>query len=144
MLKFWAEDENGREIFSGDKEYGFDFKDKDGNSPAMEDAAVGRAFDYVLQPEKVTEEVFSFAPPPRSKKLQLKATLTYIFFVFPPPHMVDRMQKGIIKRIQEAPTQAEKDKMLNEEIPARMTSMNVLQSAYPPIVMAAKSMALTY
>jgi hypothetical protein len=64
-----------------------------------------------------------------------KASLIYMWFVTPPPEAKDRMQKSIIKRIESSPPEI-KDKILNEEIPARMAGMNTLETTNPPVVMA--------
>lgn len=136
MLRFWAQDELGNQIFSDTKEYGLNFVDPSGNEPAMVDNVAGRGFEEVLEAEKTRRESFVFSRPDTSQALELKATLTYIFFVLPPPEAQNLMQQGIIARIQAAETQEEKDQILNEEIPARMQSMNVLATTYPPVTMA--------
>lgn len=139
MLRFWAQDEQGDELFSDTREYGFNFVDPSGNQPAMVDNVSGRGFEEVLEPETTRRELFVFSRPEGHQQIELKATLTYIFFVMPPPDAVNRMQQGIIARIQAAETQEEKNKILNEEIPARMRSMNVLATTYPPVIMASVS-----
>ncbi len=68
--------------------------------------------------------------------MTLHATLTYIFFVTPPPEAKERMQQGIIARIRAAITQEEKDAILKTEIPTRMNSMNAMEATCPPSVMA--------
>lgn len=142
MLRFWAQDEQGNELFADTREYGFDFIDPEGNEPGMVDNVAGRGFEEVLEPETTRREPFVFSRPEGSEKIELKATLTYIFFVMPPPEAQNRMQQGIIARIQAAKTQEEKDKFLNEEIPARMRSMNILATTYPPVVMASETKTL--
>ncbi|GBC76562.1 hypothetical protein HRbin08_00024 [bacterium HR08] len=142
MLRFWAQDEHGNELFSDTREYGFNFVDPKGNEPAMVDSTSGRGYEVVLEPEVTRRESFAFPRPEGSRRLELKATLTYIFFVPPPPDAMNRMQQDIIARIQTAKTPEEKDRILNEEIPARMRSMNILATTYPPVVMASVTKAL--
>lgn len=136
MLRFWAQDEQGGELFSDTREYGFNFVDPSGNQPAMVDNVSGRGFEEVLEPDVTRRESFVVPWPGEQQQIKLNATLTYIFFVPPPPDAVNRMQQGIIARIRAAKTEEEKNKILNEEIPARMSSMNVLATTYPPVVMA--------
>ncbi len=64
----------------------------------------------------------------------MKASLTYVYFVMPPPEAQNHMQQGLIQRI-DAGTQETKDYILNVEIPGRMAAMNRLTSAYTPVVM---------
>lgn len=136
VLRFWAKDKDGFEVAFRMKEYGFNFVNNAGYEPGMVNDVKDRGFDYVLEAEKTTEENFSFAIPEDTDKVTLNATLTYIFFVTPPPEAKERMQQGIIARIRAAKTQKEKDEILKVEIPTRMNSMNTMESTYPPVVMA--------
>ncbi|GBC81583.1 hypothetical protein HRbin10_00695 [bacterium HR10] len=136
MLRFWAQDEQGDELFSDTREYGFNFVDPEGYEPAMVDNVSGRGFEVVLEAETTRRESFRFPRPRTRRRIKLHATLTYIFFAPPPPEAQNRMQQGIIARIQAAKTEQERAQILNEEIPARMRSMNVLATTYPPVVMA--------
>lgn len=134
FLHLWLEDEDGFEIDGKQVEYGINFKDKDGFEPAMVDKAVSRGFDHVLDAEKTGEVTASFDYPKDSTKITAKANLTYVYFVMPPPDAQNRMQQGLIHRIQAAATQKEKNFILNVEIPGRMAAMNRLVSAYKPVV----------
>ncbi len=134
FLRLWLEDEDGFEVDSHQVEYGFNFKDKDGFEPAMVEAAVARGFDHVLEAEKTEVVEARFDIPGDAGPLTAKASLTYVYFVMPPPEAQNRMQQGLIRRIR-AGTQAEKDFILNVEIPGRMAAMNRLVSAYAPVVM---------
>ena len=136
MLRFWAKDKDGFEVASGTREYGFNFSSNAGYEPAMVNDVKDRGFDYVLEPEKTTEESFAFAIPEDTNEITLNAVLTYIFFVTPPSEAKERMQQSIIQRIRSAKSQKEKDEILNVEIPTRMNSMNTMESTYPPVVMA--------
>lgn len=102
----------------------------------MVDDVKERGFDYVLEADKTTEETFAFRIPEDTETVTLNAALTYIFFVTPPPEAKERMQRSLIARIRVARTQQEKDDIVKVEIPARMNSMNVMESTYPPVVMA--------
>lgn len=136
MLRFWAEDKEGFQVATGTREYGFNFKSNAGYEPAMVDDVKERGFDYVLEADKTTEETFAFRIPEDTETVTLNAALTYIFFVTPPPEAKERMQRSLIARIRVARTQQEKDDIVKVEIPARMNSMNVMESTYPPVVMA--------
>jgi hypothetical protein len=136
MLRFWAEDKDGFEVAFGLKEYGFNFLNNAGYEPTGVNDVKRRGFDYVIEAGKPTKESFGFSIPADTDIAALNATLTYIFFVTPPPEAKDRLQKGVIARIRAAKTQKEKDEILNVEIPARMNSMNTMESTYPPVVMA--------
>ncbi len=125
------------------KEYGFNFKSNAGYEPAMVDDVKERGFDYVLEAGQTTRENFNFTISDDVSKITLKATLTYIFFVTPPPEAKERMQQSIIRRIQTAKSQKEKDEILNVEIPARMNSMNIMESTYPPVVMETAEKEIT-
>lgn len=141
MLRFWAQDKEGNEIFSDQVEYGFNFTDAGGNEPAMVDAATGRGWVHVLEADKDNVESFRVEVPGNAGPITLKALMTYIHFVMPPPEAQNRMQQGLIDRVQRG-TEEEKQKILNEEIPTRMASMNTLQSTYPPIRMAEASQTI--
>lgn len=134
FLRLWLEDADGFEVDSHEVEYGFNFKDKDGFEPAMVEAAVARGFDHVLEAEKTDEVEASFELPADGSRLTAKGSLTYVYFVMPPPEAQNRMQQGLIRRIQSG-TQEDKDFILNVEIPGRMAAMNRLVSAYTPVVM---------
>jgi hypothetical protein len=135
VLRFWAQDEEGNQLFSDSREYGFNFVDNAGFEPAMVDNVAGRGYDTVIEADKVTEERFTVPLDDTKGAIELHATLTYIFFVTPPPEAKDRMQQGIIARIQQG-TPEERDRILNEEVPGRMASMNTLETTYPPVIMA--------
>jgi len=134
FLRLWLEDEDGFEIDSHEVEYGINFKDINSFEPAMVDTAVSRGFDHVLGAEKTTEVEARLELPDDASPVTAKASLTYVYFVMPPPEAQNRMQQGIIKRIQ-ASTPEQKDFILNTEIPGRMAAMNRLASAYPPVLM---------
>ncbi len=139
VLRFWAQDEQGNEVFSGSKEYGFNFTAADGFEPVMESEAKGRGYDYVLKPQDTTEETFSFPAPKQSGKLTLKATLTFIFIVPPPPETQNRIRSRIISRLNEARKRGDQttvDAILTKEIPARMQAMNVLATTVSNITVA--------
>ena len=142
MLRFWAQDEEGNELFSDSREYGFNFIDNAGYEPGMVDNVAGRGFDTVIEADQITQERFTFPITETAGQIELHATLTYIFFVTPPPEAKDRMQQGIIARIRQG-TPEEKDRILNEEIPDRMASMNTMETTYPPVIMAKASAVLT-
>lgn len=135
MLRFWAQDENGNELYSGSKEYGSNFKSIDGMEPVMEFYAVGRGFYQVLDAENLTRVHFKF-PAPKDGRVKLNATLTYVFIAPPPGETMNWVQQKIIAKIKAAKTQAEKDQIVNEEVPARMRSMNALATTFPDIQMA--------
>ena len=134
FLRVWLEDDDGFEIAGRQVEYGFNFVDREGFEPAMVDAAVGRGFDHVLEAESIDRTEHAFALSDDESVAVVKASLTYVHFVMPPSEAQNRMQQGIIKRI-EAASPKEKEFILNTEIPGRMGAMNRLASAYPPIVM---------
>lgn len=138
MLRVWAEDQDNPaegELFSDTREYGFNFKDRAGNEPVMMESAFARGFDKALKPDGFTYERFSFPVPSKARRLSVFASLTYLYFVPPPGEMVERMQAAIVQRIERA-SEAEKRKILDVEIPARMEAMHTLISTYPDIVMA--------
>lgn len=137
-LRFWAEDKDGDIIYSDTRKYGINLVDPQGFEPAMVDNSAGR-HDFPLMAEETKEELFAFDLPEDSGDVELKATLTYILFVTPPPEAKDRMQRWIIKRIKAAKTREERDFILNKEIPDRMAAMNALESTFPPVVMAKAS-----
>lgn len=135
FLRFWVEDEEGNFIYSDMRKYGINLVDPQGNEPAMVDSSAGR-HDFPIPAENAREEKFTFELPDDLRNVKMKATLTYILFVTPPPEAKDRMQKWIIERIRRAKSQREKDLILNQEIPDRMSAMNTLESTYPPVIMA--------
>jgi|GEM_PF-2796097 len=65
----------------------------------------------------------------------VKASMTYVWFKPPSAAAQDRMQKGIIKRI-EAADEAGKKKLLEVTIPGLMAAKNTMESAEPPVTMA--------
>ena len=71
----------------------------------------------------------------------VKASMTYIWFKPPSAAAQDRMQKGIIRRI-EAASRDEKKQILDRDIPAMMSARNTLESAHAPVVMATASAAI--
>jgi len=75
------------------------------------------------------------------KPVIVKASMTYIWFKPPSAAAQNRMQKGIIRRIESA-TKAGKKKILEQDIPNMMAGRNLLESAYPPVVMATTEMRL--
>ena len=93
--------------------------------------------DFTIPPKKTIVERFDGKLDTESaeENVTVKASLTYLWFVLPPTEAQDRIQKSIIRRIESASPEI-KDKILNEEIPARMSSMNTLESTNPPVVMA--------
>ena len=109
----------------------------------MIESVVGRGYDYVLEAEMTTREVF---PVPllqtAGNKVRINATLSYIFFVDPPAEAKTRMQKGIAARIEEAKTQEEKHEILYVEIPARMGAMHNRRSTFPDVLMASATKTL--
>lgn len=64
-----------------------------------------------------------------------KASMIYVWFKPPTGEMQDRMQRGIIRRI-EASSPEGKDRILDRDIPAMMAARNTLESTHPPVVMA--------
>lgn len=134
FLKVWLEDSDGFELDGKQVEYGINFKDKNGNEPAMVDTAVSRGFDQVFEAEKTDHQRFVLSMSDADEgQVYLKGSMTYVHFVMPPSDAQNRMQQGLIKRIK-AGTESEKDFILNTEIPGRMAAMNRLASAYNPIV----------
>tara|TARA_R110002126_G_scaffold289079_1_gene443537 strand:+ start:1190 stop:2575 length:1386 start_codon:yes stop_codon:yes gene_type:complete len=134
FLKVWLEDSDGFEIDGRQIEYGINFKDKNGNQPAMVDTAVSRGFDQVFEAEKTEQRQFKLSlEEADDNPVFLKASMTYVHFVMPPSEAQNRMQQGLIKRIK-AGSDAEKKFILDTEIPGRMAAMNQLSSAYKPIV----------
>lgn len=93
--------------------------------------------DFMIPPQKKFVERFEGKPDMEGaiETLTVKASLIYIWFVTPPSEAKNRMQKAIIRRIESSPAEI-KEKILNEEIPARMAAMNTLESTNPPVVMA--------
>jgi len=134
FLRMWLEDADGFEVDSLQKEYGFNFKDKDGFEPVMVPTAVARGFDNVLEAEATEDVKAEFTLPSEGGPFTVKATLIYNYFVTPPPEAQNRVQQSIIRRIQ-ASTPAQKDYILNVEIPKRMAAMNLLTTTYPPVLM---------
>ncbi len=134
FLRMWLEDADGFEVDSQQEEYGFNFKDKDGFEPVMVPTAVARGFDHVLEAEATEDVKAEFTLPAEGGPFTVKANLIYNYFVIPPPEAQNRIQQGIIRRIQ-AGTPAQKDYILNVEIPKRMEAMNLLTSTYPPVLM---------
>jgi hypothetical protein len=134
FLRMWLEDADGFEVDSYQQEYGFNFKDKDGFEPVMVPTAVARGFDHVLKAEATEDVRAEFTLPTEDGPFTVKASLIYNYFVIPPPEAQNRIQQGIIKRIQ-ASTPAQRDEILNVEIPRRMAAMNVLTSTFPPVLM---------
>jgi len=134
FLRIWLEDADGFEVDSQQEEYGFNFKDKDGFEPVMVPTAVGRGFDHVLEAEAIEKVKAEFTIPSEDGPFTVKASLIYNYFVVPPPEAQNRVQQSIIRRIQ-ASTPAQKDYILNVEIPKRMEAMNLLTSTYPPVLM---------
>lgn len=101
---------------------------------------VASRVDFMIPPQKTFVERFKgkLDAEGTEKTLTVKASLTYIWFLTPPPEAKDRMQKSIIRRIESSPPEI-KEKILNEEIPVRMAAMNTLESTNPPVVMATAS-----
>ena len=141
MLRFWAQDDEGNELFSDSWKYGFNFINNAGYEPGMVDDVAGRGFDQVLEADQITEERFAVPIAEAKGQVELHATLTYLFFVTPPPEAKDRMQQGIIARIQQASLE-ERERILNEEIPARMAAMNTLETTHAPVIMAKGSIVV--
>ncbi|GMR16645.1 MAG: hypothetical protein BMS9Abin31_1003 [Gammaproteobacteria bacterium] len=134
FLRIWIEDSDGFEIDGQQIEFGINFKDKNGNEPAMVDTAVSRGFDQVLEAEKIETRNFKFSLTDADEDpVHIKASMTYVHFVMPPPEAQNRMQQGLIKRIK-AGNEEVKNYILETEIPGRMAAMNRLFSAYKPIV----------
>jgi Cytochrome c554 and c-prime len=134
FLRIWLEDADGFEVDSQLEEYGFNFKDKDGFEPVMVPTAVARGFDNVLEAETTENVQAEFTLPAEGGPFTVKANLIYNYFVTPPPEAQNRIQQGIIRRIQ-AGTPAQKDYILNVEIPGRMAAMNQVLSTYPAVLM---------
>ncbi len=93
--------------------------------------------DFTIPPDKTIVEHFTgkLDTETPGKNITVKASLTYLWFAAPPQKAKDRMQKSIIRRIESSPPEI-KNKILNEEIPALMATMNTLESTNPPVVMA--------
>lgn len=131
-------------MFSAQKNYGWDIIGNDGFRPSMVSDVAGRVV-FAIPAQKSIVESFNGKLDSENpgKNIIVKASLTYLWFVTPPAEAKDRMQKDIIRRIESSPSEI-KDKILNEEIPARMASMNTLESTNPPVVMATAEITVPF
>lgn len=100
--------------------------------------------DFMIPPKKTIVERFDAKLDTEGveENITVKASLTYLWFVLPPPEAQDRIQKSIIRRIESSPPEI-KERILNEEIPARMAAMNTLDSTNPPVVMATSQITVS-
>jgi hypothetical protein len=106
----------------------------DGFQGSMVADAAGRV-DFTM-PAMATFDVALEAPlDPGSAPAVAKASLTYVWFQPPTPEMQNRMQQGIIRRIEAASPEG-KQQILERDIPAMMAARNTLESSWPPVVMA--------
>lgn len=115
----------------------------DGFRPGMVSDMADRV-DFTIPPQTTIAERFKGKLDAESpgENITVKASLTYLWFVTPPTEAKDRIQKSIIRRIESSPPEI-KDKILNEEIPARMAGMNTLESTNPPVVMATSQITVS-
>ena len=115
--------------------YGWDIVGNDGFRPSMVSDVAGRV-DFMIPPYNAVYIPFTAnLADSEEDEFTLHATLTYIWFVPPPPAAQNRMQQGIIRRIQTASPE-EKQRILNRDIPAMMAARNTMESTYPPVRMA--------
>ncbi len=100
------------------------------SKPSMLDNAIGRE-DFALK----SGDNFIPIDFPSIERGKIKATLSYIFFS-PPSEAVERMQNMIIKKIEMSDEKG-RTKIIDEEIPARMLALNILETTFQPYVIAA-------
>ena len=102
--------------------------------------AAGRV-DFMMPP-MTTFSVSLDAPLDAGEQPTLvKASLTYVWFKPPSPEAQDRMQKGIIRRIDAADEEGKKQ-ILERDIPALMAAKNTMESTHSPVTMALTQAAL--
>jgi hypothetical protein len=117
------------------REYGWDIVGNDGFRPGMVGDVAGRV-DFMLPAQAETlVPVRILLEEGAATTGTLKASLTYVWFMPPPPEAQNHMQEGIIARM-EGSSSEERERILDVEIPKLMAAKNTMESAYAPVAMA--------